>query len=157
MGEITLDHKDTNKEPPRSMVGRVQQTAEKRMRTKDTDSHTDNTQPIQFPPLCYSSLRIRACQPTSSFTSTFPQSKISSSQCRDDVCQHVVPPVIFRFPDRDYKSVATQISHDAGLSPIPYTGRKFLPIEDRTSVSSYSTISRQHAINHVTTGMGCPR
>jgi hypothetical protein len=40
--------------------------------------------------------------------------------------QHIESPAVVGFIDRNYryKSVPTQISHDIGLAPIPYNGRK---------------------------------
>ena len=42
--------------------------------------------------------------------------------------QLVDPPTIYSFLDQNYhyKWLAIQISHDAGLAPIQYTGQKFL-------------------------------
>ena len=54
----------------------------------------------------------------------------------------------FGFLDRNfcYKSVATEIPHDAGLG-------KFIPAGDQTSTACHSTRSKQYALNHVTTAL----
>ena len=57
------------------------------------------------------------------------------------------------FADRNYRYrlVATQISHNSGLAPIPYTGRKPTPGGDRINAASLCTSSKQYALNRVIT------
>ena len=52
---------------------------------------------------------------------------------------------VFGFIDLNYrdKSVATQISQEASLAPIPYAGEKGDPTGDQ----SVSTTSKQHSLN----------
>jgi hypothetical protein len=59
------------------------------------------------------------------------------------------PPALIDFLDYNcrYKSVPTQISHNAGLEPIPHKGRESLHTGDRTSVASSNTCSKQNALN----------
>jgi hypothetical protein len=54
------------------------------------------------------------------------------------------PPVFIDFINRDYhyKSVATQISHDAKVNTGPRHWPKSLPIGDRTIVTSHSTSNK---------------
>ena len=61
-------------------------------------------------------------------------------------------PDVAGFLDRCFRyiSEATQISHDAVLEPVTYTGRKFLPTGFRTSSASHSTSSKQRALNCAT-------
>ena len=65
--------------------------------------------------------------------------------------QHIKPPAIVGILDHDYhcKSVATQIPLDVGFAPISYTGQKFLPTKDQTSIASCSVNSKLRALNHV--------
>ena len=62
-------------------------------------------------------------------------------------------PTIIDFVDC-YKSVTTQIPHEAGYAPIPYDGETSSPIGDRTSATSHSTSSKQCALNHMIKGLG---
>ena len=57
----------------------------------------------------------------------------SSTQFRGDIWSaHKSSQTTVNFVDRDYcyEQVATQITHDAGLAPIPYIGQKFLPHQE---------------------------
>ena len=62
--------------------------------------------------------------------------------------------VCFLARDYRYKSLATQITHDAGLAPIAYTGIKSSPNGDRTSSTCRSTNLVQYDLNIVTMGLG---
>ena len=67
------------------------------------------------------------CQPTNNMTFSCSQTKLIDHPVSSGVtCDQHVESVISRLT-RDYrtKSVGTQIFHNAGFAPIPYTGRKF--------------------------------
>ena len=71
------------------------------------------------------------CWPTAGLKYICPQTELNDHPA--SLGRHVVSiscfPAVVGFLDDDYRyeSVVTQISHDAGLAPISYTGRKFLP------------------------------
>ena len=55
------------------------------------------------------------------------------------------PAAAFDFLDRDYRYwlAATQISHDADLTLIPYIGRNLIHEKNRTNYASHSKRSKQ--------------
>ena len=63
-------------------------------------------------------------------------------------------PAAVGFLGRNYRNkfVAIKIPRDAGLAPIPYTGRKIL-IGDQTSAASCSTSLKQDALKCITKGV----
>ena len=100
--------------------------------------------------LCNSPLRTIVCQPTADLTFTCSKTEIKNYPAGLGVnCgQHVDSLAIVGFLDRDYRyrSVSTQIPHDAGLAPITYTGWKFVPIRNWTTAPSHSTIGKHYAL-----------
>ena len=70
-----------------------------------------------------------ACQPTIGLTAIYLQTKLKDHLPGLGVTcgQQVELPAVIGFLDLDYRfiSEATQIPHDGGLGPLPYTGRKF--------------------------------
>ena len=54
------------------------------------------------------------------------------------------------FLDRDYRYKSVSTPHDAGLTPIPYTGRKCI----RHLRSYQSSTSKAYALNSMTRGSG---
>ena len=68
------------------------------------------------------------CQPTTRLVFTFPHTEVKkhSAFLGETYIQHIEFPAALSLIDRDhcYKSVSIQIPNDAGLSPIPQTGRK---------------------------------
>ena len=72
----------------------------------------------------------RVCQPTSGHMFICPQIEVNDHPASLGVtCQRFQSLVVVDFLDRDYryKLITNQISHDAGLTPIPYISRKILP------------------------------
>ena len=62
--------------------------------------------------------------------------------------QHVSPgSFLLSRPELPLHSLPTQIPHDAELTQIPYTGRKFFPTRNRTSAASYRSNCRFKKLN----------
>ena len=104
------------------------------------------------------SLRPRVYQLAAGIMSTCPQTEVNDHPASSGVAvvSTLNHPAVVDFVERNYryKSVTTQIPHDAGLVPIPFTGRRFLPCGNQTAAASCSTNSKQQALNLVVTGPG---
>ena len=87
---------------------------------------------------------------------TYPQEEDHPTSIEGTCGKQANPLDVVGFLDRHYgyKSVATQIPHNAWLASIPYTGTESVPHRDRFSVASRSTSPKHQALNCLVRGPG---